>query len=175
MSKTLDQKQKFRKRMASSYRQALCLTCYQNGAQSRVVPASVSIMLAIPAPPVLMLCCPDYSLAHPLEDFSRSPAGWKCPHFLASCFLERFATAEMLYPRRYIFPFSYYHVLFLSAQKSTSSFQQSDPACIRTCLYSKRIFTLKLSCLFLKLSFSSFLPSLLSPFSFFIGGSVFYH
>ena len=111
MSKILDQKQKFRKRMASSYRQALCLTCYQNGAQSRVVPASVSIMLAIPAPPVLMLCCPNYSLARPLEDFSRFPAGWKCPHFLASCFRERFATAEMLYPRRYIFPFSYYHVL----------------------------------------------------------------
>ena len=58
VSKTLDQKQKFRKRMASSYRQAHCLTCYQNGAQSSAVPAAVFIVLAMPAPLVLMLCCP---------------------------------------------------------------------------------------------------------------------
>lgn len=98
--------------------------------------------------------------------FLLAPAGWKCPHFLASCFRERFATAEMLYPRRYIFSFFLLSCSFLSAQKSTSSFQQSDPACIRTCLFIQREFLPKAQLLFLNLSFSSFLPSFLSPFFF---------
>lgn len=85
--------------------------------------------------------------------------------FPGQLFLRKICHSRGVVPQGICFSFSYYHVLLLGAQKSTNSFQQSDPAFIRIRLYSKRIFPLRLSCLFLKFSFSSFFPF---SFSFFL-------